>query len=159
MDESTTEADLLNEALDAMFAQGVNSSLPLAGFDALLRADSSTPNPDIRFKKSLRNALLRNSADHAALDHYGTTLGIVATPVLLPKELRQIRKMMTPFAVAAAVLLALFAFDTGWPDGGSHTFGVPTAEASSTAVQVTPTPTATHIVRESDELDVEIDAG
>jgi hypothetical protein len=156
MDETTTDAEALNDALDERFARGRQSTALPAGFGLLVRADSTTPDPDAQFAKALRATLLAEASGRPgrrAPNQLGTHLGIVAAPIGIPREFRQFRRVVTPFAIAVALLLALFAFNTGWSDGGHQAFGVPTAQASTTVVPATPTPTATFAIQPGDSLE------
>jgi hypothetical protein len=161
MDEFTTEADALNDELDDRLARGRETAALPAGFGLLLRADVTTPDPDMQFTKALRATLLAEATGRTsrpAPNHLGTHLGIVAAPIGIPREFSPFRKLVTPLAIAVALLLALFAFNAGWSDGGHQAFGVPTAQASTTVVPATPTPTATFAVLDDAGNSIELNA-
>ena len=146
---AAAEANELNHFLDGLNGEVRAADRHAAWHPALTllsRADARTPDPDAAFVRSLRVRLVE-PAPHAATSKLSARLGIVATvpacplgaPVTWP-DVRRRRTVLTAVAAVAAVLLALVRYEPSWMDGNGHSFGVPTALASSTAVQIAATP-------------------
>jgi hypothetical protein len=142
MRDEQDELDPFDELLERGAVRRSNGNDLSKAMHRLLQADAAVPGPDERFVRSLR-AELMSRVPAPTQPGRGANVGIVAIPLTSSRPIRLSKSKVMPFAAAAALLLALFAFNSGWTSDGSHGFNVPTAQASSTVALPTPTPSAT----------------
>jgi len=153
MGEQELDADQLNERLDLSMSEGIDPIdhdwLP-GEWREVLAADGHTPAPCPDFVQSLRGQLIGQIAVPQQGSRSARHVGIVAFPVYQPKVQRRCsaipispKSFLTSSVALVALLLAFAIVNPFWGDGEHRGIGLPTAQASSTAIVATATSTPT----------------